>query len=86
MSAPTVEQMVRVLLEQAIDDGLVGSACSQWADPDPRARTAEELAGVAGILARYLGDAAAGGAMRRRRTRSSPTRPGATLDSRSDTR
>jgi hypothetical protein len=57
--------MVRVLLEQAVDDGLVDGAFSQWDDPDPHSRTAEELAGVAGILARYLRDAAAaGGAVR----------------------
>jgi hypothetical protein len=58
MSVPSVEQMVRVLLEQAIDDGVVDPAGSQWADPDPRARTPDELAGVAGSLARYLRDAA----------------------------
>jgi hypothetical protein len=53
--------MVRVLLEQAIVDGLVDPAESQWDDPDPRARTAEELAGVVAILAGYLRDAAAAG-------------------------
>jgi hypothetical protein len=64
-SVPSVEQMVRVLLEQAIDDGLVDPADWQGGDPDPRARTAEQLARVASILARYLRDAAAaGGAVR----------------------
>ena len=33
-------------------------ALPQWDDPDPRARTGEELAGVAGIVARYLRDGA----------------------------
>jgi hypothetical protein len=46
--------MVRVALEQAIDDSHVDSADSQSDDPDPHARTTEELASVAGILARYL--------------------------------
>jgi hypothetical protein len=58
MSAPSVEPMVRNLLERAVEDGLVDPAESQWHDPDPQARTAEELAGVAGILARYLRDGA----------------------------
>jgi hypothetical protein len=49
---PQVEQMARVLLEQAIDDGLVSLANAQWDDSDSHARTAEELASVAGILAR----------------------------------
>jgi hypothetical protein len=57
-SVPGVEPMVRVLLGQAIDDGLVDPADAPRGDPDPRARTAEELAGVAGILARYLRDGA----------------------------
>jgi hypothetical protein len=47
---PGVEQMVRSLLERAVEDGLVGPADAPWDDRDPRARTAEELAGVAGIL------------------------------------
>ena len=67
-SVPTVERMVRVLLELAVDDGLVEPAVDQWDDPDPRARTAEELAGVAGILALYLRDAAAAGGAEREPT------------------
>jgi hypothetical protein len=65
MSVLSIEQMARNLLERAVEDGLVDPAESQWADPDPQARTPDELAGVAGILARYLRDAgAAGGAER----------------------
>jgi hypothetical protein len=64
-SVPSVEQMVRILLEQAIEGGLVDPAESQWDDPGPRARTAENLAGVAAILARYLRDAAAAGGAER---------------------
>jgi hypothetical protein len=59
MSIPSVEQMARNLLERAVEDGLVDPADSQWANPNPRARTAEELAGVTAILARYLRDGAA---------------------------
>jgi hypothetical protein len=38
---PSAEQMVRVLLEQVVDDGLVEPADSQWDVADPRVRTAE---------------------------------------------
>jgi hypothetical protein len=46
MSVPSVEQMVRTLLERAVEDGLVDPADSQWDDPDPQSRTPDELAGV----------------------------------------
>jgi hypothetical protein len=36
----------------------VDPADSQWDDPDPQARTPDELAGVANLLARYLRDGA----------------------------
>jgi len=55
-SVPSVGKMVRVLLEQAVDDGLVEVALPQWDDPDLHARTAEELACVAGFVARHLRD------------------------------
>ena len=67
-SVPTVERMVRVRLELAVDDGLVQPAVDQWDDPDPRARTAEELAGVAGVPALCLRDAAAAGGAEREPT------------------
>src|SRR5262249_50752351 len=53
-SVPSVGQMVRVLLEQAIEDGLVDPANSRWDDPDLPARTAEGVAGVAGLPSPYL--------------------------------
>jgi len=55
-SVPSGGPMVRVMLGQAVDDGLVDATFSQWGDPDLRARTAEELAGMADTLARYLRD------------------------------
>jgi hypothetical protein len=75
-SVPGAEQMVRVLPEQAIDDGLVDPADAQGDDRDPRARTAEQPAGVAAIRARYLRDAAAaaGPSVSRRSPASSPPR------------
>jgi hypothetical protein len=57
--------MVRNLLERAVEDGLVDPADWQGDDPDPQARTPDELAGVAAILARYLRDVAAAGGTER---------------------
>jgi hypothetical protein len=54
----SVEQMVRNLLERAVEDGLVDSADTQWDDPDPQSRTSQELTGIANMLARYLRDGA----------------------------
>lgn len=50
----SVEQMVRELLARAIEDGLVNPATEQWDDPDPQARSAGELVGVANLLGDYL--------------------------------
>jgi hypothetical protein len=51
----TVQQMVRDLLERAIEDGLVEPASEEQRDePDPQSFTAEDLAGCTGVLAAFL--------------------------------
>jgi hypothetical protein len=48
----TSSQLVRAILQQAIEDGLVNPAEEQWDDPDPQERTDEELAGCVGVSTR----------------------------------
>jgi hypothetical protein len=50
---PSVEQMVRDLLTQALRDRLVAPDAG-WADPDPQARSSGDLTGVANLLAAFL--------------------------------
>jgi hypothetical protein len=50
----TLEQAVRDLLAQAVEDGLVALACHGWDDPDPRRRSSGELTGVANLLGGVL--------------------------------
>jgi hypothetical protein len=49
----TIEMIVRVMLERAIEDGLV-SPNPKWPDPNPKSRTSGELEGVANLLAKAL--------------------------------
>jgi len=49
----SAEQIARLLLARALQDGLVVPAAG-WADPGPRARSSEELAGVTRLLYGYL--------------------------------
>ena len=51
----TIQQIVRDVLERAIEDGLVSPASPEMRDePDPQQFTAEDLAGCVGLLAAYL--------------------------------
>lgn len=52
----SVEQMVREILEKAIEDGLVAPAADEWDDPDPQCRSSGELVGVANLLNQFLRD------------------------------
>lgn len=45
-----LEQLVRIILERAIEDGLV-APMENLEDPDPQSRTDEELQGCVGVLA-----------------------------------
>lgn len=49
---PNLEWVTKEILERAMEDDLVSPA-SHLADPDPHARTSEELAGVVEILKRF---------------------------------
>ncbi len=56
----SIEQMVRDLLEQAIKDGLVYAprrSSFGSGDPNPQARTAGDLCGVANMLNEFIHDA-----------------------------
>jgi hypothetical protein len=51
----TVQQIVRDLLERAIEDGLASPATDDLRDePDPQQFTAEDLVGCTGLLAAFL--------------------------------
>jgi hypothetical protein len=48
-----LEQLVRGILERAIEDGLV-APMDHWEDPDPQSRTDAELAGCVQMLRERL--------------------------------
>ena len=52
-SPDSAEEIARAVLAKALADGLVAPA-ARWADPDPRARSPEELASVSRLLYGYL--------------------------------
>ncbi len=52
----TIEQMVRDLLEKAIQERLVAPEKKNWADPDPQIRTSGELVGAANLLQKLMRD------------------------------
>jgi len=49
----SLEQMCRNLLEQAMNDGLVGDS-NEYEDSDPQVRSSGELVGMANLLAKLL--------------------------------
>lgn len=71
----SVEQMVRDLLEKAIEDGLVAKSWRKWTDPDPQCRTSGELTGTANLLAQFLQVEAAAAEQRRQRSIETKIRP-----------
>jgi hypothetical protein len=50
-----LEQLVRSVLERAIEDGLV-TPMELWDDPDPQSRSDAELAGCVGLLRERLSE------------------------------
>jgi hypothetical protein len=51
----SIQQIVRDILERAIEDGLVGPASEDKRDePNPQQFSAEDLAGCTGLLAAWL--------------------------------
>ena len=53
MKKTSIEQVIRDILEKAINDGLVSST-QQFDDPSPQSRTSGDLVGCANILAEFL--------------------------------
>jgi hypothetical protein len=64
----TIQQVVRDILERAVEDGLVEprgpNADDPQPDPDPQRFTDEDLAGCTGLLAAWLRRRGAHGAAR----------------------
>lgn len=50
----TAEQLIRNILERAIEDGIVFPASRGFDDPEPQQRTDEELAVLAKMVERWV--------------------------------
>ena len=47
------DQLIRLILERAIADGLVHPATGRFADPDPQKRTCDEVKDLAEMVIRW---------------------------------